>query len=168
MEQYGWLLHSLQVGSVLLFESPDHAEGSSSSSRFFSPASSFWPPEMRPQNFVQHGERGGSVCWRDVAPTVLQSLICQHVLLPVVFIPAHLTCLSLACFAVVVPLCLTVLNGLYSLACCLDCDLSRVVFQICEVMCSLHEGNWRKYFVCCRTVVLSAEGTRLTEQSCIC
>lgn len=73
MEQLGWLLLSLQVGSVLLFGSTDHAEGSSSSSSYFSPASFFWPPETRPQNFVQHGEGGGSVWGRDVAPTVLQS-----------------------------------------------------------------------------------------------
>ena len=49
MEQLGWLLLSLQVGSVLLLESTDHAEGSSSRSRYRSPASSSWPPETRPQ-----------------------------------------------------------------------------------------------------------------------
>lgn len=43
------------------------------------------------------------------------------------FIPAHLTCLSPARFTVVVSLCLTGLNGLCSLACCLGCDLSWVV-----------------------------------------
>lgn len=164
MEQLGWLLLSLQVGSALLFESTNHAEGSSSRSRYLSPISSFWPPETRPQNFVQHGERGGSVLER--CGTYGSAVLDPSTRFPACsFIPAHLTCLSLSCFAVVVPLCLTVLNGLYSLACCLDCDLSWVMFQI-WVMCSLHEANWRKCFACCRTVVISAEGTALAEQSC--
>jgi len=117
------------------------------------------PPEMRPQNCVQHGERAGSVCWRDVAPMVLQSYVCHRVLLPVVsFLPAW--CASvLSCFAVVVPLCLTGLNGLCSVACCWDCDLSRAVLRTCE---ALRQGNRRRRFACCRTVVSSAEGTPLT------